>query len=85
MNPLEDAKMILLSAQKINTNEWYGAQFQKGLDDISVLLRSDDETVLNMRAVPQIILSLSEVCIMMNGQNKDKILEIQEALWKLHK
>ena len=84
MNPsdeiFQEAKMTLLSAQSLNANDWYGTQFQKGLDEISrINYRKPD-----MRTIPLIILSLSEVSMMMNENNKEKIIDIQNKLWKYH-
>lgn len=84
MDPLVEAKKILLNAQGINTNPWYGEQFQNGLDEIPVVAEETKKDPLHMRYIPKIILALSEVSIMMNGQNNEKILDLQEKLWKLH-
>ena len=90
-NPFIEAKKILLKAQAGNTNEWYGQQFQKGLDEIGALKNHPDiSNILQMRCVPQIILSLSEVAIMLSEKDpkqikKFKIVVVQKMLWKYHK
>lgn len=94
-NPFIESKKILLKAQASNTNEWYGQQFQKGLDEIASIKSKnfiDRDNVLLMRSIPQIILSLSEVVIMVSNPQKDpnqvnklNILRIQKNLWKYHK
>jgi hypothetical protein len=83
MDAMEEAKQLLLSAQSINSNEWYGEQFQKGLDEISTYLIY--QRPVTMRTIPQIILSLSELSIMMNNNGRDKILRLQKKLWDIHK